>query len=120
MSAEDKILIKNLVTRGIIGVNDWERENPQRIVINLVIYADTQQAGESDDLDQTVNYRTVAKRVLRHAETAARLTVEALAEDIAKLVLKEPNAQRVVVRVEKPQAVRFSESVGVEIERSKD
>ena len=119
MSAEDKILIKNLVARGIIGINDWERENPQRIVINLTIFTDTRRAAETDDLEHSVNYRTIAKRALRHAETAARLTVEALAEDIAQLVLEDPNAARVIVRLEKPGAVRFSESVGVEIERSR-
>lgn len=119
MSAQDKIIIKNLVARGIIGINDWERENPQEIVINLTIFADTRRAAETDDVEHSVNYRTIAKRTLRHAETAERLTVEALAEDIVRLVLEDPNAARVIVRVEKPGAVRFSESVGVEIERSR-
>ena len=119
MSFEDKILIKNLVARGIIGINDWEREKPQEIVINLTIFTDTRRAAESDDIEHSVNYRTIAKRVQQHAETAARLTIEALAEDIAILVLEEPHAQRVIVRVEKPGAVRFTESVGVEIERGK-
>lgn len=117
MSAQDKIIIKNLVARGIIGINDWERENPQEIVINLTVFTDTRRAAETDDLEHSVNYRTIAKRALHHAETAERLTVEALAEDIANLVLEDPNAARVLVRVEKPGAVRFSESVGVEIER---
>lgn len=119
MSAQDKIIIKNLVARGIIGINDWEREKPQEIVINLTIFTDTRRAAETDDLEHSVNYRTIAKQALHHAETAERLTVEALAEDIAKLVLEDLNAVRVLVRVEKPGAVRFSESVGVEIERAR-
>ena len=115
----DKIFIKNLVARGIIGLNDWEREKPQEIQINIVLYADIQQAGETDDIQYSVNYRTVAKKVMRHAETSGRLTVEALAIDIAGICLEEPGIQKVCVCVEQPGAVRFSESVGVEIERGK-
>lgn len=114
----DKIIIKDLVARGIIGLNDWEREKPQEMIINIVIFTDIRKAGETDDIQYSVNYRTIAKKVLAHAESAARLTVEALAEDIARICLQEPNAQKAVVRVEKPGAVRFSQSVGVEIERS--
>ncbi len=113
----DKIIIKNLVARGIIGINDWERETPQEILINIVVYTDIHKAAETDDITHSVNYRTLAKKAQHHAETAARLSVEALAEDIAHLCLEEPNAVKVRVRVEKPGAVRFAESVGVEIER---
>ncbi len=115
----DKVIIKNLVARGIIGINDWEREKPQEIRINIELYADLRRAGETDDIADCVNYRTVAKKALAHAESAARFTVEALAADIAALCLAEPGVQKVRVRVEKPGAVRFAESVGVEIERSR-
>lgn len=115
----DKIIIKNLVARGIIGINDWERKTLQEILINITIFTDIRQAAENDDITYSVNYRTTAKKVLAHAETAARLSVEALAEDIARLCLEDPNAQKVLVRVEKPGAVRFANSVGVEIERSR-
>lgn len=114
----DKVMIKNLVARGIIGLNDWEREKPQEILINITVYTDIRKAGETDDIAASVNYRTLAKKAQHHAETAERLTVEALAEDIAGLCLAEPNVKKVSVRVEKPGAVRFAESVGVEIERS--
>ncbi len=115
----DKVFITDLVARGIIGVNDWEREKPQEILINIILFADLQQAGAGDDIGASVNYRSVAKRVLAHAESAGRLTVEALAADIAGLCLEEPRVRRVRVRVEKPGAVRFSRSVGVEIERAR-
>jgi dihydroneopterin aldolase len=62
----------------------------------------------------------MSKKVLAHAETVNRLTVEALANDLANICLAEKNVQKVVVRVEKPGAVRFAESVGVEVERSRD
>lgn len=113
----DKIIIKNLVARGIIGLNDWEREKPQEMVINITVYTDIRQAAAEDDVTHSVNYRTIAKKAQKHAETAQRLTVEALAEDLAQICLAEPNAKKVTVRVEKPNAVRFSESVGVEITR---
>jgi FolB domain-containing protein len=116
----DKILITDLIARGIIGINESEREKPQEIKINILLYADLSKAGTTDDLSDSVNYRTVAKMVLKHAESAQRFTVEALAADLARLCLEQPGVQGVRVRVEKPGAVRFSGGVGVEIERMKE
>lgn len=116
----DRVFISDLIARGIIGVNDWEREKPQEVSINIVLFADLHEAGRSDNLEDSVNYRTVAKTVLAHAETAQRQTVEALAADVARLCLEQPGVQQVRVRIEKPGAVRFSRSVGVEIERSRE
>lgn len=115
----DKVIIKDLLVRGIVGINDWERETKQDILINIEIETDLQEAGESDDIEDCVNYRTVSKAVIKHVGSAERFTVEALAADIAAICLEEPLAQRVRVRVEKPGAVRFAQSVGVEIERSR-
>jgi FolB domain-containing protein len=116
----DKVIIKNLLARGIIGVHDWERKRAQNILINITLFTDTRRAAETDNLNDCVNYSTMSKKVLAHAESVNRLTVEALANDLAKLCLEEKGVEKVVVRVEKPGAVRFAESVGVEIERSKD
>jgi len=116
----DKIFIKDLVARGIIGVNNPEREKPQEIVINITLFADTHLAGETDQIDDTVSYRTIAKKTQAHAEAAKRFTVEALAADISKICLEDERVQKVLVRVEKPGAVRFARSVGVEIERSRE
>ena len=116
----DQVFITDLMARGIIGINGWEREKPQEFLINIVLLADLHRVGKSDNIQDSVNYRTVAKKVLAHAETIQRQTVEALAADIARLCLEEPSVQKVRVRVEKPGAVRFSSSVGVEIERAKD
>jgi FolB domain-containing protein len=115
----DKVIIKDLVARGIIGVNDWEREKPQEILINITVFTDTRRAAKSDELADCVDYRALAKKVQVHAETAARLTVEALANDLADICLGEKGVERAIVRVEKPGAVRFSKSVGVEVERAK-
>ena len=116
----DKVIIKNLLARGIIGVNDWERKRAQNILINIILFTDTRRAAETDNLEDCVNYSTMSKKLLAHAETVNRLTVEALANDLAHLCLEEKGVQKVIVRVEKPGAVRFAESVGVEIERSRD
>jgi FolB domain-containing protein len=116
----DQIFITDLVARGIIGINDWERKAPQEMLINIVLFADLHRVGESDDLHDSLDYRAVTKKVLAHAESARRLTVEALAADLASLCLEEVLVKKVRVRVEKPGAVRFSRSVGVEIERAKE
>jgi FolB domain-containing protein len=115
----DQVLIKDLVARGIIGINAWEREKPQEILINIVLFADLKKAGKSDNIKDCVDYSTVAKKVIAHAETAHRLTVEALASDLARLCLEVPGVMKVRLRVEKPGAIRFARSVGVEIERGK-
>ena len=116
----DQVFIKDLVARGIIGVNDWEREKPQEIVINVVMFGDLSKAGLSDDIKDCINYRTVAKKIQAHAESSNRFTVEALATDLARICLEFQAVQKVCIRVEKPGASRFARSVGVEIERSRD
>ena len=116
----DKVIIKNLKARGIIGVNDSERTQPQEILINAALFTDTRRAAETDDIGDCVNYSILSHKLLAHAETAKRFTVEALAHDLANLCLQEKAVQKVIIRVEKPTAVIFTESVGVEIERSRD
>lgn len=115
----DKIFITDLLIRGVIGITEKEREQPQDILVNVIISTNTVTAGVSDNVEDSVNYRTVAKRILAHVETIKRYTVEALAADVARICLEEPHAESVIVKVEKPGAVRFSRSVGVEIERHK-
>ncbi len=116
----DQVLIKDLTARGVIGISDRERSQPQDIVINLVLLTDISKGAKSDNIEDCVNYRTVSKQVLALAQAANRYTVEALAQDIADLCLTDEKISSVRVRVEKPGAVRFSRSVGVEIERSRN
>jgi len=116
----DKTFIKDLLVRGVIGVNDWERKRAQDILINVTVFSDTTKASETDDIQYCIDYSKLAKKVQAHAEAIARLTVEALANDLAKLCLEIDGVRKVIVRVEKPGAVRFAKSVGVEIERKQD
>jgi FolB domain-containing protein len=115
----DKVFIKNILARGIIGINDWEREKPQDILINIDLFTEARKKPVSDDVDDIIDYSKVTKKVLHLAETAKRFTVEALAEDIARICLEDIRVLKVTVRVEKPGAVRFAQTVGVEIMRSR-
>jgi FolB domain-containing protein len=115
----DKVFIKNILARGIIGIHKWERENPQDILINIELYTDIRRPGTLDEISACIDYSKVTKKVISHTEYANRFTVEALAEDIAQLCLEDPRVLKTTVRVEKPGAVRFSQSVGVEIERKR-
>jgi FolB domain-containing protein len=115
----DKIIIQDLLLRGIIGLNDWEREKPQDILINLTLFADLRPAGQSDNPDDILNYRTLTKAIIAYVESSQHLLVEALAAAIARICVVDYGAARAIVRVEKPGALRFARSVGVEIERER-
>jgi FolB domain-containing protein len=115
----DKILIEDLLVRGIIGISEKERSQPQDIIVNVELYTDISKGGKSDDIEDCVNYRTIAKTIISQIHNVSRFTVEALAEDIAGICLSFEKVQEVKVKVEKPGAVRFSRSVGVEINRKK-
>lgn len=114
----DKVIIRNLLVRGIVGVNPDERQKRQDILINIVMETDTTDAAQSDVIEDAVNYRSVAKAVIAHAEEGSPRLVERLAEEISQLCLAtDPRIHAVEVTVEKPGAVRFAESVGVTIYR---
>lgn len=113
----DIILIKNLRITAIIGIHAYERITPQEILINISLSTDTRHAAQTDDINDCIDYSIIADKVKAHAETSKRLTVEALAEDIAKICLQVPGVQAARIRVEKTQAIPHTDSVGVEIER---
>lgn len=116
----DKVFIKDLHAYGIIGIYPHERENPQEMLINVIVYTDTHLAAQSDDIADCVDYDALAKKLKAHAETAARLTVEALANDLVAICLQEKGVEKANVRVEKPGAVPSAQSVGVEVERARE
>lgn len=116
----DQILIKDLLLRTIVGINPEERRDRQDVLINITLYADTRPAGHSDAIEDAVNYRTITKRVIRLVEGSSFHLVERMAAQIADTCLQEPRVERVRVRVEKPGALRFARSVGIEIERGRE
>lgn len=116
----DRIFIKDLFTRCVIGVNDDERCNKQDVLINIDLLLDLRTAGCSDRLEDTVNYSALKKRILTMVDNSSFHLVEALAENIAEMCLVEPLVVQVQVKVEKPTALRFARSVGVEITRERE
>ena len=116
----DKVLISDLLVRGIIGINPDERVKKQDIVINIVMDTDIRRAAETDDIDDMTTYKDISKQVIDFVEASSFLLVERLATEIARLVLRELTVSRVQVRVEKPGALRFARSVGIEIERTRE
>lgn len=116
----DQIRIHDLLIRGILGINEDERTQPQDIVVNLVLTVDTRPAGRSDDIADAVNYRTLTKRVIDHVEGSACLLVERLVDEVARLCLEDSRVEAVEVSIDKPGALRFARSVGVTIFRTRD
>lgn len=115
----DRVFIKDLLLRAIIGINDDERVKRQDVVVNVELEADTRPAAASDAIEDAVNYRDIAKEVIDLVENSRFFLVERLAEEIANVCLRDPRVQKARVTVEKPTAVRFAKSVGVSIERDR-
>jgi dihydroneopterin aldolase len=113
----DKIFITALTAEAVIGIYDWEREIKQRLEVDLEVWKDLGAAAASDAIEDTLNYKAVAKRVLAFVEASRFRLVEALAGEIARIVLEEFGVARVRVTVHKPGAIRHSRDVGVVIER---
>jgi 7,8-dihydroneopterin aldolase/epimerase/oxygenase len=116
----DKIFIRALKSEAIIGIYDWERQVRQTVLIDLEFSADIRRAALTDSIDDTLNYKRVAKRVLGFVETSRFQLVETLAEHIAMLVLEEFGVGWVRIVLSKPGAVRSSRDVGVTLERSRE
>jgi dihydroneopterin aldolase/D-erythro-7,8-dihydroneopterin triphosphate epimerase len=116
----DMIQIRDLHLRTVIGINDEERRNRQDVLINVTLFADTRVAGRSDDIDDAVNYRTITKQIIALVEGSGFYLVEKMAAEIATICLADPRVERARVRVEKPGALRFARSVGIEIERARE
>jgi FolB domain-containing protein len=113
----DKIYIHGLQAQGIIGVNPDERLAARCILIDIDVVVDASQAAASDNIQDCVNYATLARNALKIAETSQHFTLEALAEDIAQMCLSDSRINEARIRVEKPGILDFVTSVGVEIYR---
>jgi len=116
----DRIEIKDLHLRTIIGINDEERRDRQDVLINLVLFVDLGVSAQSDNVEDGINYRTITKRIIELVEESRFYLVEKMAAEIAMLCLESDGVAGVRVRVEKPGALRFARSVGVTIERWRD
>ena len=114
----DKIFIHALKTETIVGIFDWERQVKQTVVMDIEFSADIRKAALSDSIEDTLNYKRVAKRVLAFVDESSFHLVETLAEHVAMLILDEFGVGWVRIVLSKPGAIRSSRDVGVMLERS--
>jgi dihydroneopterin aldolase len=116
-SQPDTIFLRGLSVECIIGFIEWERRVPQKVVIDLQLPVDCRRAASRDDVEDTLDYKKVAKRVVAFAEGSSFKLVETLAHRMALVVLEDFEIEWVRLSVNKPGAIRGSRDVGVSIER---
>ncbi len=117
---DDKIYIRDLAIRCIIGVNEDERTEKQDVIINVILFTDTGKAGQTDALEDSVDYKKVKKAIISLVESSEFLLIEKLADEIAKVCLDDAKVQKVDVTVDKPGALRYTRSVAVNIVRTRE
>lgn len=120
MNAEqDIIFLENLEVECIIGIFDWEREQRQTVRIDLEMYTDIRKAASTDSIEDALNYKSVAKAIIKMVENSQYNLVETMAEEIAKICTEQFQIPRIKLRVSKPGAIRGSKDVGIMIQRSR-
>lgn len=115
----DRITIRELAARCIIGIKDWERKKPQEISISVTLHADLAEACRSDDIGDTVDYKQLKQQILAFVEDSRFFLIERLAAGVAELCLAQPRVERVDVVVDKLGALRFARSVAVALTRER-
>jgi D-erythro-7,8-dihydroneopterin triphosphate epimerase len=105
--------------RTVVGIFEWERNIKQDIVINLEIEFDGSKAIEKDDIEYTVDYKSVTKKIISEVENREFNLIERIAGDVAKIILEDKRVQRASVKVDKPGALRFADSVSVTLTESR-
>ena len=109
-----KITIENLRLRTIIGINDWERETRQDVVINVELELGAGTVFSRDAIDETVDYKQLNKRIIEEVERSSFFLIEKLGDHLLMVVMEDERVRRARVRVAKPGALRFTDSVSVE------
>ena len=115
----DIVYIRDLRIETIIGIYDWERKTRQTVSLDLEMGTDIKKAAASDSIEDTLDYKSVAKRMIQFVGDSEFQLVETMAERIADIVLNEFNVPWMKLRLSKPGAVTGSPDVGVIIERQK-
>ena len=115
----EKIHITDLKLQCIIGINDWERTQKQDVIINVVLYADLKKPCRTDRIEDSVDYKEIKKEIIAMVEKSNFSLIERLAEEISRICLAHQIASASRIRVDKPGALRYAKSVGVEIFRVK-
>jgi dihydroneopterin aldolase len=113
----DIVYIKELKIETIIGIYDWERKTKQTVSLSLEMGTDISKAAQTDDIEHTLNYKAISKRLVSFVEQSKFLLVETMAEQITEIVRNEFNVPWIRLKLSKPLAVTGSQDVGVIIER---
>ena len=113
----DKIFLSQLSVECIVGIWDWERRVKQTVIIDVELAADIRKAAATDHIDDTIDYKRVAKRLLSFVGESQYQLVETLTEAIARVIVTEFGVSWVKVRLNKRGAIRGARDVGIEIER---
>jgi len=113
----DKIFIRDLALRCIIGCFTQERRKKQDVLIQIEMHCDLRKVGQTDNLDDTINYKAIKQSIITLVEKSEFKMIEALAEHIAVDILTNKKVKKVVVTIDKPGALRFAKSAAVEITR---
>lgn len=115
----DRIFIRDLLLRCLVGINPDERVKKQDVLINIALAVDLAEAGRTDAIEATVDYKRLKQRVIELVEGSSFFLVERLAAAIAEACLAEPRVARATITVDKPGALRFARSVAVEVTRGR-
>ncbi len=115
----DIVFLHDLTIETVIGIYDWERRIKQAVILDLDMATDVKKAASSDHIDDAMDYKAVAKRLIDYVSEAQFQLVETLAERVAEIVLTEFNVKWVRLRINKKGAVRYAGDVGIIIERGK-
>jgi len=116
----DKIFLSEIKIETTVGIWEWEKRIKQTVIIDIEMSADIKKAAATDDINDTLNYKAVAKSVRKLVEESQFQLVETMAEKISELILTEHDVDWIKVKVNKPGAIRGSKGVGIIIERGKN
>jgi dihydroneopterin aldolase len=117
MNSVDKIFLEDLRVEAVIGIWEWERRVRQTVSLNLEMQTDVRRAAASDEIEAALDYKSIAKELIRVIETSEFKLVETLAETLARIVVTDFGVPWVKLSVSKPGAIEGSRNVGVLIER---
>ena len=119
MANLDKIYIRDLALRCIIGIYPEERKDLQDILINVTLEADLSHGADSDQIEDTVDYKSICKEIILLVKESEFNLIETLVDRVMKICLSREQVQRATVSIDKPGALRFARSVAVEFTREK-
>ena len=115
-----KIRINNLRMRCVVGIAEWEQKIRQDVTVSMVLHLDLCSAGTSDDVRDTVDYKQLKQRIMDHLENHSFALIERMAFEVAGICLEDSRVRQADVTVDKLGALRYADSVSVEISRTQD